>query len=49
MRPVIFICNDIYAKGLKELRKRSLVFNFKNGLNNKLISRLQVNNMRNQK
>ena len=41
-RPVIFICNDIYGKGMKELRKRSIVFHFKNSLNQKLIQRLQV-------
>ena len=25
-RPIIFICNDLYSKGLKELRSKAIVF-----------------------
>ncbi len=27
--PLIFICNNLYIKGLKELREQSEIFNFK--------------------
>lgn len=40
-RPIICICNDLYAKVLKPLRKEALVFNFRKGNNQKLISRLK--------
>lgn len=36
-KPIIFICNDIYGKGMKELRNKCLVFHFKSGYNSKLI------------
>ncbi len=40
-RPIICICNDLYAKVLKQMRKEALVFNFKKGNFNKLLSRLK--------
>ena len=40
-RPIICICNDLYAKALKPLRKEALVFNFKKGNANKLLLRLK--------
>lgn len=40
-RPIIFICNDLYAKGLRELRKRALIFNFRKIQNEKMIARLR--------
>jgi len=39
-RPIIFICNDPYSKGLKELRKRAIIFNFKKPETTKLMKRL---------
>lgn len=40
-RPIICICNDLYAKVLKQMRKEALVFNFKKGNFTKLLSRLK--------
>ena len=40
-RPIIFICNDIYAKGLRELRKKAIVFHFRKTQTEKLINRLR--------
>lgn len=40
-RPIIFICNDIYAKGLRELRKRAIVFHFRKTSTEKLMARLR--------
>ena len=40
-RPVIFICNDVYSKGLRELRKRALVFNFQKASSEKLMQRIK--------
>lgn len=40
-RPIIFICNDIYAKGLRELRKKAIVFHFRKTSTEKMISRLK--------
>ena len=39
-RPIICICNDHYAKGLKELRTKAIVFNFKKPETSKLKKRL---------
>ena len=41
-RPIIFICNDPYAKGLKELRQKAIVFHFKKPDTNKLLKRLST-------
>lgn len=40
-RPIIFICNDIYAKGLRELRKKAIVFHFRKTQTEKLMARLR--------
>jgi len=40
-RPIICICNDLYAKPLKQLRKEALLFNIKKANPNKLLARLQ--------
>lgn len=40
-RPIIFICNDIYAKGLRELRKKAIVFHFRKTPTERLINRLR--------
>ncbi|KAL4441783.1 hypothetical protein ABPG74_008780 [Tetrahymena malaccensis] len=40
-RPVIFICNDMYSKGLRELRKKAFVFNFTKAKSDKLLQRLK--------
>jgi hypothetical protein len=48
-RPVIFICNDPYAKGLRELRKKvfdvtllkALVYHFKRNQDDRLVQRLK--------
>ena len=39
-RPLIFICNDAFSKGLKELRRKAIVYNFKKPDTNKLMKRL---------
>lgn len=39
-RPIIFICNDAYAKGLKELKKKCIIFNFTKPDKSKLMKRL---------
>lgn len=41
-RPIIFICNDPFAKGLKELRKKAIVFFFKKPDTNKLLKQLST-------
>ena len=40
-RPIIFICNDIYAKGLRDLRKKAIVFHFRKTHTEKLVNRLR--------
>ena len=39
-RPIICICNDLYAKVLTVLRKEALVFHIKKANPNKLLTRL---------
>lgn len=40
-RPVIFICNDPYAKGLRELRKKAWVYYFKPPEDTQIMQRLK--------
>ena len=40
-RPIIFICNDIYSKGLRDLRKKAIVFHFRKTHTDKLVNRLR--------
>jgi chromosome transmission fidelity protein 18 len=39
-RPIIFICNDPYSKGLRELRKKAIIFNFRKSPSDKFHKRL---------
>lgn len=44
LRPIICICNDLYAKSLTHLRKDALVFNVKKANNDRLLERLSIIN-----